>query len=709
MQKIIQSLIVAFVLNISINSQSIVNYTNSALPLEDRVEAILKELTLKEKVMMCHAVAKFSSGGVPRLGIPELTMDDGPHGVRAEVLRDSWNAAGWNNDSCTVMPALTCLAATWNTDLAKLYGNVIGNEARWRNKSIMLGPGVNIYRIPLNGRNFEYMGEDPYLASRMVVPYIQGVQEKGVASCVKHYMANNQEYMRGSINVEMDDRALYEIYLPAFKAAIIEANALSIMCAYNKFRGSYCSENDFLQNQILKKDWGFKGVVISDWGAVHSPKSAINGMDIEMGSHPSKYSDYYLADTFYLALKKEDIPMSVVDDKVRRILRVILQTALKENRQWGAFTTTEHFAASRKIAQEGIVLLKNEKAILPIDTKKVKTIAVIGENADRKMSLGGGSAELKAKYEISPLQGIINAAGSSVKVTYIPGYATRRNTNAQNAVALAKKSDMVIFVGGLNHDYLEDCEGGDRLSMDLLWGQNDLIDQIMSVNSNTVVVLISGNAVAMPWLNKVPAVLQAWYAGSEAGNALADVLFGKVNPSGKLPFTFPAKLSDCPAIAKGAYPGNDTNVIYKEGIYVGYRYYDTYKVNPLFCFGYGLSYTQFEYSNIILSKPLIKTSDTLIVSFTIKNTGALMGGEVAQLYIKDVLSSLDRPEKELKAFTKVFLNAGESKNISMKISKEALSYYSTTKKGWFAEPGDFEVMIGASSKDIRLKAAFILQ
>lgn len=711
-------------------------YLDNSKPIEERVEDALSRMTLEEKVAVCHAQSKFSSPGVPRLGIPENWATDGPHGIRPEVLWDEWNQAGWTNDSCTAFPALTCLASTWNPEMGILYGKAIGEEARYRNKNILLGPGINIYRTPLNGRNFEYMGEDPYLASRMVVPYIQGVQSNGVAASVKHFALNNQEINRHTVNVKVDDRALYEIYLPAFKAAVQEGKTWTIMGAYNKYKDQWASQNKYLLVDILRKEWGFDGAVISDWGGVNNTDHAAHhGLDIEFGTwtdgltqnKANAYDNYYLAQPFLKKLKSGEIKQEVVDEKVRNILRLIFRTNMNPNRPLGSFASPEHFAVARKVGQEGIVLLQNNKNLLPINLKKAKKIAVIGENAIKVMTVGGGSSSLKATHEILPLDGLKNRIGNQAQIVYARGYASDDYKDqdglsaGQNiidkrpaseliaeAVKIAKNADYVIFVGGLNKHDGQDCEGNDRKSYGLPYGQDSVISAIAKVNPNIAVVLISGNAVAMPWVKDVPAILQGWYLGSEAGNALADILVGDVNPSGKLPFTFPVKLEDNAAHAMGEYPGAE-NETYKEGIFVGYRWADTKNIKPLFSFGHGLSYTTFEYGKATADKEQISLNDTITFTLSIKNTGKRDGAEVVQLYIRDVESSVERPYKELKAFQKVYLKAGESKEVKLTIDKAALSFFDPQKHDWIAEKGKFEALIGSSSTDIKTKVDFTLK
>lgn len=711
-------------------------YLDDGISIDERVEDALSRMTLEEKIGIIHAQSKFSSPGVPRLGIPELWTTDGPHGIRPEVLWDEWEQAGWTNDSCIAFPALTCLAATWNPDMALLYGKSIGEEARYREKDILLGPGVNIYRTPLNGRNFEYMGEDPYLAARMVVPYVKGVQQNGVAACVKHFALNNQEKNRNSVNVEVDERALYEIYLPAFKAAVQEGDAWSIMGAYNRYKGEFACHNRYLLNDILRKEWGFKGVVVSDWGGTHDTSQAIyNGLDMEFGSWTdglaagtsNAYDNYFLAMPYLQLIRSGKVGTKELDEKVRRVLRLTFLTAMNRQRPFGSFGSAEHGAAGRKIAEEGIVLLQNNRNILPIDLNKVKRIAVIGENAIKMMTVGGGSSSLKAKYETLPLEGIKKYVGDKADVVYARGYigdptgeyngvksgqdiSERRSEEEllHEAVELARSVDYVVFVGGLNKSVNQDSEGNDRLSLELPYNQNQLIEALVKVNPNVVVVNISGNAVAMPWVNRVPAIIQAWYLGSEAGNALASVLLGEVNPSGKLPFTFPVCLEDSPAHALGEYPG-DESVKYNEGLFVGYRWTDKEKIKPLFPFGYGLSYTTFKYGKAILDKKEMHEDETIQITIPVTNTGTRAGAEIVQLYIGDKESSLPRPLKELKGFSKVSLEPGETKVVSFSISKDALSFFDDTRHEWIAEPGKFEVFIAASATDIKSRFSFDLK
>ena len=724
--------------------QEVPTYLDSSKPIEERVEDALSRLTLEEKVALTHAQSKFCSPGVARLGIPEFWMTDGPHGIRPEVLWDEWEQAGWTNDSCVAFPALTCLAASWDPEIARLYGKSIGEEARYRNKTVLLGPGVNIYRSPLNGRNFEYMGEDPYLAGKMVVPYVQGVQQNGVAACVKHYALNNQEVNRHTTNVIVDDRALYEIYLPAFKAAVQEGNAWAIMGSYNLYKNQHGCHNQYLLNDILKGEWGFDGVVVSDWGGVHNTQEAItNGLDMEFGSWTNglsngasnAYDNYYLADPYLKLIREGKVGTKELDDKVRRILRLAYRTTMDRNRPYGSLCSEAHFAAARRIGEEGIVLLQNRNDLLPIDLNRAKRIAVIGENAIKMMTVGGGSSSLKVNYELSPLDGIRKRVGDQAEVIYARGYVgdpsgeyngVKSGQDLEDsrspeeliaeAVAVAKEADYVIFIGGLNKSAHQDCEDADRKELGLSYGQDKVITALAKANKNLIVVNISGNAIAMPWVKEVPAIVQAWYLGSEAGSAIASVLTGDVNPSGKLPFTFPASLQDVGAHKLGEYPGtprSDGSPIvdqkYNEGIFVGYRWVDKEKTKPLFSFGHGLSYTTFAYGKAVADKKVMGQDEMLTITLPVTNTGSREGSEVIQLYISDLKSSLPRPVKELKGFSKVKLAPGETREVTFTIGKEALSFFDDTRHEWVAEPGKFEAWIGASSTDIRNKVAFELK
>ena len=717
-------------------------YLDETKPVEERVEDALSRMTLEEKVRILHAQSKFSSAGVPRLGIPDIWCTDGPHGIRPEVLWDEWEQAGWTNDSCTAYPALTCLAATWDRSLAESYGISIGEEAKYRRKNVLLGPGVNIYRSPLNGRNFEYMGEDPYLAGKMSAQYVRGVQSNGVAACVKHYALNNQESHRHTVDVHVDDRALYEIYLPAFKAAVQEGGAWSIMGSYNLYKNQHCCHNQYLLNDILKGEWGFDGAVISDWGGVEVTSEAIsNGLDLEYGTwtdgltegKSNVYDTYHLALPYLELLRSGKADVKTLDEKVRRVLRLQMRTNLSANHSTGRFVCPEHSAVARRIGDDGIVLLKND-GILPLDTTGSKKILVVGENAIKKLTVGGGSSSLKAQYEILPLEGLQAALEGKAEVKYERGYvgevlnsyngvSTGQDLSdsrtpeqlVNDAVAAAADADYVIVFGGLNKSKHQDAESADRLDYSLPYGQDALVEALAEVNANLVFVNISGNAVAMPWLPKVKAVLQGWFLGSEAGNSIADVLTGRVNPSGKLPFTFPVALADGPISSERQYPGIKRegekvyDEYYTEGIYVGYRWYESRNVPVLFPFGHGLSYTEFEYGEAKLSASALAEGRTLEVSVPVKNVGKMAGAEVVQLYVSDPECSVDRPVKELKGFGKLYLEPGETGVLKFTLGTDDLAFFDPGKHEWVAEPGVYRVLVGASSADIRAEAEFELR
>ena len=707
-------------------------YLDDSKPVEQRVQDALSRMTTAEKVAVIHAQSKFSSPGVPRLGIPGIWCTDGPHGIRPDVLWDEWEQAGATNDSCVAFPALTCLAATWNPEMSRIYGESIGQEARYRNKNVLLGPGVNIYRTPLNGRNFEYMGEDPYLTSRMVVPYVQGVQENGVAACVKHYALNNQEVDRDHVNVLVDDRTLHEIYLPGFKAAVKDGGAWSIMPGYNKYNGDHACENHTLLLDILKGHWGFDGVAISDWGAVHNTeKVAQNGLDMEFGSWTNglnwgasnAYDSYYLATPYLKAIEEGRLPMSDLDDKAARVLRLIMRTEMNRNRPYGSLNSDEHYSAARTIGGEGIVLLKNDRNLLPVVPEK-KKILVVGENAIKMMTVGGGSSSLKVQRETLPLDGIRKAAAEKdIEVAYERGYVgdvtgeyngvtTGQDLSESrsadqliaDAVKAAKDADMVIFIGGLNKSDHQDAEGADRVDFSLPYGQDKVIEALAAANPNLVVVNLTGNAYSMPWRDRVPAIVQGWYIGSEAGNAIADVLFGDVNPSGKLPMTFAKSLQDYAPHAAGdaeMYPGVGGDVKYKEGLDIGYRYTDKLKKDRVnYAFGHGLSYTSFKIGQPTLSAKTFDGSGAVTVTVPVTNTGDREGSEVVQLYVRDEKSSVYRPYKELKAFGKVNLAPGETRDVRLTLDKDAFAFYNPQDNMWTVEPGRFQLLIGNASDRI---------
>ena len=712
-------------------------YLDRSQPLEARIQDALDRMTLEEKVAMTHAQSKFSSAGVPWLGIPELWHTDGPHGIRPEVLWDEWDQAGWTNDSCTAFPALVNLAATWDRNLARLYGDCIGAEARYREKDILLGPGINMGRTPLNGRTFEYMGEDPYLAGQLVVPYVQGVQSNGVAACVKHFAMNNQEIRRTATNSIVDDRTLYEIYLPAFKAAVTEGGAWAVMGSYNLYNGQFNCHNKRLLCDILKGEWGFDGVVISDWGGCRDDDQAVtNGLDIEMGTWTNglrgaasdSYSHYHLARPYLERLRDGRATEEGLNDKVSRILRTVFRTSMAPEPHDGSFTSPEHFAAARRIAAEGVVLLKND-GILPLQVPQGGKLLVVGENAYKMMVVGGGSSNLKTKYEVIPLEALHEAFDGKAAVVWERGYVGDTTTvynkvvTGQNlrdsrsaeqllsdAVAAAADASCILFIGGLNKSAGQDNEGTDRADIVLPYGQDALVEALAATGKPLVVVNISGSPVAMPWASRVNAIVQGWYGGSESGHALVDVLTGKVNPSGKLPFTMPLALSDGPIKTERQYPGIQEEgkkwwqEYYDEGVFIGYRWYDTNGIAVQYPFGHGLSYTTFELSDARVKR----SGDGWKVSARIKNTGEVAGAEVVQLYIRDTEASVARPSKELKGFEKVYLHPGESRSLQFTLTRDDLSFFDAASHAWVAEPGEFHVLLGCSSADIRADVPFTL-
>lgn len=706
-------------------------YLDPNAPLESRVQDALSRMTTHEKVRILHAQSKFTSAGVPRLGIRELHHSDGPHGVRAEVDWNSWNSANWNNDSIVAFPSLTCLAATWNREMSAIYGTAIGEEFAFRGKDLLLGPGTTIARMPLNGRSFEYMGEDPYLAGELAVPYIQNVQKSGVGCCLKHFFLNNQEVDRFTVNVNVSERAINEIYLPAFKKCVQEGHVWTIMGSYNLWKNVHCCQNDELLNKILKQQWGFDGAVVSDWGGVTDTwQAALGGMDIEMGSYTNGktvdqnlgWNKYFLADPFEELINEGKIPMDVLNDKAARVLRTIFRTSMNANKAIGSQCSEAHYDACQQIGEEGIVLLKNDKSILPLEASRYAKVLVVGENATRSLTEGGGSSELKTKFDISPLEGIKSIFG---QVDYARGYVSGRALYDQTdkispdtlaslraeAIDAARKADLVIYVGGLNKNTHEDCEANDRLSYDLSFEQNELIVGLAKVNKNVVVVTFGGNPFATPWIGDVKAMLHCWYLGSMAGTSLANVLTGKVNPSGKLPVTWAVNQNDYPCFKYGqeGYPGVNKQVYYKEGIYVGYRYFDTNKVRPQFPFGYGLSYTTFKYGKATVSSPSLTSDGSVTVSVPVTNVGKVEGKEIVQLYIGDEKCSVDRPVKELKNFCKLSLKPGETKTATFTVRPSDLEFYDEAKHQFVAEPGMFKAYVCASETDVRSAVAFELK
>lgn len=723
MKKIIGVIACGLFLNTAAASSQVTD--KEKVQMEKRIEKLIKKMTLEEKVGLLHGNSKFYVAGVERLGIPEWSLSDGPHGVRAEINRHDWAYAGWTNDSASYFPTGTAFAATWNPELAYRRGEVLGEEARWRKKDVLLGPGVNIIRSPLCGRNFEYMSEDPYMNSVLAVAYIKGLQSRDVACSVKHFAVNNQETNRTTVDVECSERALREIYLPAFKAAVQEGGALTVMAAYNKFCGEFCAENNYLVRKILRNEWGFDGVYVTDWGAAHSTVPSMEaGLDLEMGTLIDKYEDWYYANPLIEAVKSGKIPMSLVDEKVGDVLRVMIKTNVLDPKKRfgpGSMNTKEHQQATYDAAAEAIVLLKNQNNLLPLDFSSIKSLAVIGDNATRKHSNGGLSSEIKAVYEVTPLEALRAKWGDKVDIRFAQGYEklstfVEGSNNGQSsgtfssktqesdallkeAVEVARTSDVALLVCGLNHDY--DTESFDRLNMDIPYGQVELIQEVVKANPRTIVVMIAGSPLNMAAVDICsPAIVWAWFNGMEGGNALVDVLSGKVNPSGKMPFTTPVSLDQSPAHALGNFPGRDLKVNYEEDILVGYRWFDTKGLPVVYPFGYGLSYTTFNYSNLNTDKKTYDQADTIQATFTLTNTGDREGAEVAQLYVSDPVCSVMRPVKELKGFKKVFLKPGESRRITLDIPVSSLAFYSEAQSQFVVEPGEFILQLGASASDI---------
>ena len=726
---------------------------------EKEIEKLIKKLTLEEKLAMIHGATLFSSGGVERLGIPGVVSSDGPMGVRAEFMKDRWIPAGNNDDNVSYLPSNSALASTWNTKRAHDMGHVLGEEARGRGKDVILAPGINIKRDPKCGRNFEYMSEDPKLAASMAVPFVQGVQENDVAACVKHFAVNCQETDRLMVDEDVDDRTLYEIYLPAFKAAVQEGNAYSIMGAYNKLNGYHCCENKNLLDLILRGEWGFDGTVISDWGGVHKTKEAAEcSLDMEMSVFPD-FDEYKLANPLKELIEKGEVSESVVDAKVRNILRMMYRLKMigkhAEERKAGTYNTLEHREAILKTAEESMVLLQNEENLLPLDAKKIKKLVVVGQNAAKIHSDGGGSAEIKSLYEICPLMGLKTYLGGNTEVKYVKGYyvpekpktfeqnwqATSlddlENTNVGQAVRdeehqeenwkredeerlaqlekekveiheknqklfaealeAVKDADAVIYVGGLNHDI--DSEGFDRSDMKLPYEQDILIEELLKVRSDMIVTFVGGSPVEMPWRNHAKAILWSYYAGMETGNAFAKVIFGDVNPSGKLAETFPKRYEDTATGRNGQF-GVRGHIKLEEGLYYGYRHHDKERIAPAFCFGHGLSYTTFEYSGLTMKA---EKGKHVKLSFTVKNTGKREGAEVVQVYVAPIAATVDRPVKELKAFDKVELAPGKSKKVTLTLRQEDFAYFDEHLHDFIADAGDYEILVGASCDDIRLK------
>jgi len=708
-------------------------YKNANLPVEERVSDLLSRMTVQERAAMLSGSGWMESQPNERLGIPAIKMADGPIGVRSWAGPSASTNTSTAKGLATSFPAGIAMAATWDVDLVERQAHVIAQETKALGRDMILAPTVNINRTPLWGRNFEGYGEDPWLTSRMAVAYIKAVQSEKVIASVKHFAANNQEFERHRIDEKIDERTLHEIYFPAFKAAVQEAGVWAVMSAYNKVNGAWAAENPMLLTDTLQNLWGFKGFVISDWGSTYSIGPTVSaGMNLEMpGGEPMRTwlarpdskkngndGGQLVAERVLAAVADGKLQQQAIDDSVRRILRVMFTAGLFEAARSGGgeVDTPEQRAVARQAATESIVLLKNEQGVLPLDPKKIRSLAVIGPSAAIARTGGGGSSLVRPLYAVSALDGIKEAAGAGIRVDYSLGVSMQgedpaaettveRTRLRDEAVALARRADAAIIVVG-NSSRLE-SEGFDRPTMDLPAGQDELIEAVAAVNKKTVVVLVAGSPVTMTkWIGRVPVILEAWYGGQEAGHAIGDIAFGVQNPSGKLPVTFPKQLADSPS--HGFYPGENLHTTYGEGIYVGYRGFDKKAVEPLFPFGYGLSYTRFDYTSLSVTPAKVAADGSIKVSLRVRNRGTRAGAEIVQLYVRDVKSSVDRPIKELKGFRRVMLAPGETRDISFSLDRQALSFYSTASHGWVAEPGEFEVWIGASSRDIRLKGAFEL-
>ena len=714
---------------------------------DKQIDKIIAQMTLEEKVEMLHSKTNMSSAGVPRLGIADVNYADGPFGIREEGVPNGFTPAGWTLDSATYFPTGSALAATWSKDLAYLYGTGMGKEARLRGKDVILGPAVNIQRLPVGGRTYEYLSEDPILSAALSLQYTLGVQDQGTAVCIKHFAVNNQETNRGSVDAQVDERTLREIYLKPFESAVRFGGAMSVMPAYNKVNGDYCSENEHLLNEILRGEWGFKGFTVSDWGGTHSTMGAmLHGLNVQMtGSN-------YLGQPVIDSVKAGALTEELVNEKVRQILRVryAIEAVPADVANTVMTSQPESQQIALKVARRSIVLLKNEGSILPL-SKDVKKIAVIGQNAVLKTQSGGVGAGVKALYEITPLQGIQKRAGDAVEVVYAPGYKNfpgRRWGPAPaepnpleaaaidepadpallaEAVALAKDADVVIFFGGTNKSI--ETEGSDRQNIKLPTGQEEVVAALYEANPNLATVLISGGPTDLQVLEQYsPAIVQGWWNGTEGGTALAEVLFGDIAPSGKLPFTFPVKLEDSPAYAMGNFPdktqGGDLFTMmyrqdltreeraelmaklpkpvskYTEGSLVGYRWFDTKNVKPMYAFGHGLSYVDFTYGPMTVKsgKKAVK------VTFDLTNAGSMEADEVVQLYVRRIDSKVEWPYKELKAFERVTLAAGETKTVTLEIPADDLRYWNVDTNAWALEHGKLELLLGSASDDIRQKA-----
>ena len=664
------------------NVKNNIPFMNTSAEIENKVNDLLKKLTLEEKFKLLAGKQLWFTKPIKRLGIPSLKMTDGPHGIAPHSS---------NNMECTYFPTGICRASTWNVDLSREFGEALGREVRDIGSHILLGPAINIIRTPLCGRNFEYQTEDPYLNSRLAEAVVKGIQSQRVAACVKHYVCNNQETNRFKVNAIVSERALEEIYFPAFKAAVVNSDAWSFMSCYNKVNGKYGSENEYLIYKKLINEWHFRGFVVSDWGAtqfISKPENCINArLSLEMPR-----AKVYKKNLLLEAYEEGRFTDEALNDNVKRLLRVMFLVGLFENESSlpkGERNTKRNQGIARRIAEEGMVLLKNESNLLPLNSDKIKKIAIMGPNMDKKFGEGGGSSQVKPPYEITPYLGIKQFCANKIEIINNP-----------------EDADVVIAVMGYDHELGNDAESVDRKRYELPNEQVDLILEISEKNSNVIIVLIGGLIGMSDWVDKVPAIIMAWYPGMEGGTALANIIFGKINPSGKLPVTLPKTLSDYKVHESNrTYPGND-EVYYEEGIFIGYRYFDKYDINPLFPFGYGLSYTNFNYYNLEIDKQKITKKDSLLVSLNIKNEGNYYGGEIVQLYIQDKEASVERPIKELKGFKKIFLQPKEEKIVNFRINWKDLTFFDDNLKKWIVEDGEFIILIGTSSRDIKLRSKF---
>ncbi|WP_412675079.1 glycoside hydrolase family 3 C-terminal domain-containing protein [Bacillus mobilis] len=665
------------------------------------IKSIISQMTLEEKASLCSGLDFWNTKGIERLGIPSIMVTDGPHGLRKQA-EGADHLGIYNSIPSTCFPSAVGLASTWNKELINQVGVALGEECQAENVGVLLGPGANIKRSPLCGRNFEYFSEDPYLSSQMAANHVKGVQSQGVGTSLKHFAANNQEHRRMSVDAIVDERTLREIYLASFEDVIKEAQPWTVMSAYNKINGEYASENTYLLNDILKEEWGFEGFVVSDWGAVNERVASLaNGLELEM---PSSFGigEKKIID----AVNGGELTIEKLDQSVERLLNIIFK-AVDNQLENAVYSKEAHHQLAREVASESMVMLQNEDSILPL--KKEGTVAVIGEFAKQPRYQGGGSSHINPTKLESILEEIEMVSGEKTNILFAQGYDLASDDVDENMIneakIVAESADTAVLFVGLPDRY--ELEGFDRKHLQMPKNHVQLIEAIAEVQNNIVIVLSNGAPIEMPWIGKVKGILEGYLGGQALGGAIADILFGDANPSGKLAETFPKVLSDNPSYLN--FPGEGDKVEYKEGVFVGYRYYDKKKIEPLFPFGFGLSYTNFEYSNLSIDKKEIKDTDTVSVRVNVKNIGSIAGKEIVQLYIKDVESSMIRPEKELKGFEKVELQPGEEKTVSFTLNKRSFAYYNVEWKDWHIETGDFEILVGKSSKEIVLHDSIFVQ